>query len=381
MLVLVVLASLGAVQAAFLLVLIAFRFRHHKNVPLAFLLLVFSLRLATIPTWNPSALLSFPWLIPATTPLPFLFGPILWWYVRENTRHHTATPRYLLLHFLPYMMGVAVTAGMLLSMDRVAYGGFVGRVFAGSPPSWFVVKNTLKVVVNAVYVALAGRLVFGRPADRLAGRRRTWIRALVVVPTAVLVAFAYVALFPGATADLARGVAVPFVVLAGSMVVMIYLVSLMVIVSPDVPRDARQSPGQHAGAVLSKEGCRELVNRVDGLLAAGELQDPDLSLPDMAVQLGVHPNRLSFAVNQAAGLSFRRFINRRRVAYFLDKVESGALERSTILGLAFDAGFPSKSTFNRVFKEEVGVTPSEFVAGGGRVFEGRPERGYSATSE
>lgn len=368
MLLLVVLAALGAVQAAFLLGLIAFRYRHHKNLPLGLLLLVFSLRLATIPTWNAEILLAHPWLLPATTTLPFLFGPLLWWYVREISAKSTATPHRLLLHFAPYLLGLAATSGALLAMTPAAFERFVRDIFSGAPPAWMLMENGLKVVVNAIYLVLAGRIAFGISVQRLAGRRRIWIQALVAVPALVLLAFAYVALLPGATAELATGVVVPFAILAFTMVGLIYLISLMVIIAPELSGDVPGTPGHQGEAAMSEEECRLLVERVERLLASGELRDPDLSLPDVAMQLRVHPNRLSYAINHAEGLSFRRFVNRHRIAHFIEEVESGALEESTILGLAFDVGFPSKSTFNRVFKEEVGTTPSDFVAGGRRRF-------------
>jgi hypothetical protein len=75
--------ALGAAQGFLLLLLIILRYRHPKSTPLALLLLVFSLRLGTIPSWTPHTLIAHPWLFPATTPLPFLFGPLLWWSVRE----------------------------------------------------------------------------------------------------------------------------------------------------------------------------------------------------------------------------------------------------------------------------------------------------------
>lgn len=360
--VLVVLAALGAAQGGLLLVLIALRYRHHKNVPLALLLLVFSLRLATIPTWNPDILLAHPWILPATTPLPFLFGPLLWWYTREIGRELWATPTHLPLHFLPYAADVLFGIVVLLTFSPGAYQGFIAAVFAGEPPVWMLGENALKVLVNVIYVFAAGRIAFGAPASRLAARRRTWLRALVLVPGIVLVAFAYVALFPVATANIAAGVVLPFGILAGAMVVLIYLVSLMVIVAPDLPGLVGGDPTAHPGPSISDEECGRLVALLEGRLDKGEFHDPELSLSDVAAQIRVHPNRLSYAVNHTLGIPFRRLVNRRRLAYFVDKVENGGLRGSTILGLAFDAGFPSKSTFNRVFKEEVGLTPSEFVS-------------------
>jgi AraC-like DNA-binding protein len=360
--VLVVLAALGAAQGGLLLILIALRYRHHKNVPLALLLIVFSLRLATIPTWNPGSLLSYPWILPATTPLPFLFGPLLWWYTREIGRELWATPTRLPLHFLPYAADVVFTVVLLFALSPVEYQRFVAAVFAGEPPIWMLGQNALKVLINGVYVFAAGRIAFGAPASRLAARRRTWLRALVLVPGIVLVAFAYVALFPAATANIAAGVVLPFGILAATMVALIYLVSLMVIVAPDLPGLVNGDPTAHPGPGIADDECDRLVGLLEGRLDKGQFHDPELSLADIATQLRVHPNRLSFAVNHTLGMPFRRLVNRKRLEYFMEQVEDGALAGNTILGLAFDAGFPSKSTFNRVFKEETGLTPSDFVS-------------------
>ena len=88
-----VLAALGAAQGVLLLVLIGLRYRYHKNVPLAILIVAVSLRLGTIPSWNAVTLLAHPWLLPLTTPLPFLFGFLVWWYAAELRAFEDARPR------------------------------------------------------------------------------------------------------------------------------------------------------------------------------------------------------------------------------------------------------------------------------------------------
>ena len=107
--------------------------------------------------------------------------------------------------------------------------------------------------------------------------------------------------------------------------------------------------------------CEKLVELVGIRLAEGAFHNPDLLLTDFASEFNVHPNKLSFAINHCCGVSFRSYINRKRLDYFSAQISRGAHKSRSILEIAFDAGFPSKSTFNRVFKEEMGMTPSEFV--------------------
>jgi AraC-like DNA-binding protein len=95
------------------------------------------------------------------------------------------------------------------------------------------------------------------------------------------------------------------------------------------------------------------------LEAAGWWRDPDLSLERLARHLGTNTAYLSRALNEGLRLSFNEAINRLRVADVcrrLDASDGGA----EILDIAFAAGFSSKTSFNRVFKSQIGKTPSHY---------------------
>jgi AraC-like DNA-binding protein len=357
------LATLGAVQGILLLLLILLRFRHPKNLPLALLVLVFSVRLGTIPSWNPEILLTSPWLYPATAPLPFLFGPFLWWYARELAEEADAVPPLLFLHFLPYVAEVAAVSYSVYSRSPSEYAELLQAIFAGAPPLWLPIRNGLKVALNAVYILLTARIAFGDALESLGSARRVWLRALVVVPVASLLPFGFVALYSEASARLAEGVTLPFVILAAAMALLIYTFSMLVLIAPDAPTCGGVPGRRRSLSTVPEEECRRLAGLVERRLRGGAFRDPELSLPQLAAELKVHPNRLSLAVNHVHREPFRRLLNRFRLEYFNRQLIEGALEEESILGLAFDAGFPSKSTFNRVFKEYYGVAPSVYAAG------------------
>ena len=361
MLALTLITGLGAVQGGLVLLLILLRYRHAKNLPLALLLLVFSLRLATIPAWDEQILLSHPWIYPLTAPLPFLFGPLLWWYTRELGRATIARPRLLVLHALPYTFEVIMVTATLLMMSPDEYAVFLNMVFDGRPPAWLPVRNALKVAVNLLYVALAARIAFGPSSKRLSVARRAWIRGMVSASAAALASFAFVAVMPGVTARLADGGTGPFLLLAVCMAGLTYGISLLMIISPDISAQRDLVKPRSPDPPCSLEECARLALHVDRVLDNEAYRDPDLSLADLSALIGVHPNRLSYAINRTHGTSFRTVLNRRRIAHFITRIDEGALENRSILDIAFEAGFPSKSTFNRVFKESVGVAPSEYA--------------------
>ena len=71
---------------------------------------------------------------------------------------------------------------------------------------------------------------------------------------------------------------------------------------------------------------------------------------------------LSFVLNHGLGTSYGDYINERRVADAQRRLADPAYAHLSVLAVGLDAGFASKSTFNRVFKERAGETPSAYRA-------------------
>lgn len=88
--------------------------------------------------------------------------------------------------------------------------------------------------------------------------------------------------------------------------------------------------------------------------------EPELNIGDIANQLKVHSHQLSKLINTGLGKNFFEFVNEHRVEEFKKLVADPKNKHISILGLAMDAGFNSKATFNRIFKKQTGLTPSSF---------------------
>ncbi|HXB28951.1 MAG TPA: helix-turn-helix domain-containing protein [Puia sp.] len=91
-------------------------------------------------------------------------------------------------------------------------------------------------------------------------------------------------------------------------------------------------------------------------------QDAELSLSSLAKSLGIHPHELSRIINVALNKNFHEFINEYRIREVTRKMKNPANARLTLLGIAFDAGFNSKATFNRSFKQIIGKNPAEYMS-------------------
>ena len=90
-------------------------------------------------------------------------------------------------------------------------------------------------------------------------------------------------------------------------------------------------------------------------------KNPELNLNEVAGKLGTSPKQVSQIVNQGFQLNFNDFVNHYRTQAILEKFKKGEHQQKTLLALALECGFNSKSTFNRAFKKNMQVTPQEYV--------------------
>ena len=84
---------------------------------------------------------------------------------------------------------------------------------------------------------------------------------------------------------------------------------------------------------------------------------PSLSLKELAKRMRSNETYVSQAINLGLGTNFNQFINQLRIEYAKNLL---ATTESNVLDVALDSGFNSKSTFNRVFREMTGQTPTQF---------------------
>lgn len=89
---------------------------------------------------------------------------------------------------------------------------------------------------------------------------------------------------------------------------------------------------------------------------------PNLSLEELAEHLKIPQKIVSRHINEAFQQSFNDYVNGFRIEAVKRRFKTGDLEKLSILGIALECGFNSKSTFNRTFKELTGKSPSQYLS-------------------
>ncbi|WP_319496493.1 helix-turn-helix domain-containing protein [uncultured Cohaesibacter sp.] len=113
--------------------------------------------------------------------------------------------------------------------------------------------------------------------------------------------------------------------------------------------------------LLAEEEARETLATVEALLRQGLYKDHDLTLTRLARRAHIPARTISRAVNQVHGISITDLVNRYRVEEARRLLKGSDLPVTQIM---LDAGFQTKSNFNRVFKELEGQTPTAFRQSG-----------------
>ncbi len=118
---------------------------------------------------------------------------------------------------------------------------------------------------------------------------------------------------------------------------------------------------KYAGVVLKEADVELYVSKLKRFMASDKpYLDADFSLPELADKLDIPSHYLSRVINEQFGVNFFDFINQYRVEEVKSKIGNPEFKNFSLLGIAFDSGFNTKSAFNRVFKKITGVTPSEY---------------------
>lgn len=112
---------------------------------------------------------------------------------------------------------------------------------------------------------------------------------------------------------------------------------------------------------LKSDELETLKEKLTSLMQQEQLyRDGDLSLPQLARKMDISIHDVSWLLNKGYSQNFYQYINHYRVESAKVLLHAAEYNHLSILGIAFEAGFNSKTTFNTVFKKTMGMSPREY---------------------
>jgi AraC-like DNA-binding protein len=290
---------------------------------------------------------------------PFLYGSLFYVYVRELVEARGLRLRDG-VHLLGFAVMLALNAHVLLMSDQQMQA-LSSRWVAGEKTigSWFDVPL---FVYSLSYVAAALVRVHRyrrhlrerrSDADRMSLR---WIDVMAgcQVVVWIIATTQWLATVPGIDYRLLFGAVAAWVCVVGWL--SLNQSSVASEPSGEEADDARRSPVEAGDARFPAVEARlaQLMGDGDALY-----REPALTIAQVAKRSGYPEYLVSAVINRRFGGTFWDYINRLRVEAVRIQLADAADTR-TILDVAYDCGFTSKSTFNAAFKRQVGETPSHY---------------------
>jgi AraC-like DNA-binding protein len=117
---------------------------------------------------------------------------------------------------------------------------------------------------------------------------------------------------------------------------------------------------KYARSALTSEHMAKLAERIETAMRKDALYlDPSLSLQKLSQHVGAIPNQVSQTLNQEIGATFFDYVARSRIEASMPLIITS---NASVLAIALDVGFNSRSAFYNAFKRETGMTPKAYRA-------------------
>lgn len=243
---------------------------------------------------------------------------------------------------------------LLLPVACLPLAAVITALLDGGPDTMLAALRLVGMIAGALALLLIWlrRGLLTEMRGQLAGRERYWLAiALVGANLAGLIVDG------AALADLQSPIeAIGTRALLGLAFLYLATTLLFRIYPQPVPltEDALLTPP----AAEIDEGDRAHAARIDEALRRDALwRNPDLDRAELAALAGLSENAASRAINAVFGKGVRAYINGFRVAEACDLLHRTGRPVTVI---AFDVGFNSLASFNRVFREQIGCSPTEY---------------------
>jgi AraC-like DNA-binding protein len=332
---------------------------------------------------------SYPYLLGLELPLPLLHGPFLYVYTAAVT-NQKIIGRFRIVHFAPFLLSYIPFISFMFSPDEHKIFVYQNNGIGYETLMSFMVL--IIIVSGIVYVALSLRLLKKHQqivrnhfsyAEKI---NLAWLRYLIYGIGVIWITVIF------GEDPLIYSTVVVFVILLGYFgVKQVGIFTQRLPAQPSAKNDedsASQSGGPEPIAESSTNSANDpksslnqerkkgkyLKSGLDPTAAANIhaaltrvineqklFTNPELTLAELALALNVHPNNLSQVINTYEHKNFYDYINLKRVEEFNRIVSLPENRKFTLLGLARDCGFNSKTSFNRNFKNATGFSPTEYL--------------------
>lgn len=282
----------------------------------------------------------------------FLYGPLLFLYIKSHLRKDFFLKPLVLIHFTP-IIAIIVPTILGVSICNTAKFIVVPIMLFYCFLGFIEVKNYNKVVLQI--------------SSSNNTSETKWIKTLLISMVLVLL-LNLIQMQINNVTFLSFTIQLEHVVQIGILI----LVNLIIYQGLKNPLFFQQISKDDFNLVKAKnlntksnnqinESHTDLAKKLENYMDKNKpYLDSELDLTNLAQLMDTHPKTLSLVINHILNSSFSEYINSYRIESAIDLLENSLDDQITIMEVMYDVGFNSRSVFNTMFKKKTGYTPTQY---------------------
>jgi AraC-like DNA-binding protein len=337
------------------------------------LMFIFSIMLAVMWLSDIGFYLTYPKIMYTFEGIQFILFPLYFLYSKYLTNKHKKFDRKDWLHFLPFIIyKLLLIPFYFMNMEEIS--SFQNSIIISSYPLQYIIFNWVLIFQGSIYMILTIRKVNERNQfldEHFSSNYRIkldWLKNasyLGVLTTLVFTIENILLITSNSISDLfgissiAAGIyiyAIGYLGFSHSGV----FTELIVIENKELEKE-HITNGKYEKSGLSKEKADEYYQKLIQLMEGKKpYKQNKLTLGELAELISVSSHNLSEIINTKTKMNFFDFINQYRIEEVKKEILKPKNDSFTILAIAINAGFNSKSSFNTLFKEYEKMTPTQY---------------------
>ena len=327
------------------------------NQLLALLLILFSVTLVEYVLYWTGYLYEFPHMANVSVQFPFLYGPVLWLYLRTI---YTGKPLKKKdgWWFLPFLLGTLVFVESYLADTATKQSVLAGTTqFQGN--AWLMrIQFWARMVWFPGFAVWNLTYVLRQPRVGDTARWAGWLTGFYVVFVLAYLSYFVLVRFPFFNTAWDYHI-------SAVMTAMIYLIAYSGYVQPAVFAgfhwNEPGAPAKYRNSGLTPEASRSLLQNLQLLMVEEALyHDADINLDKLAARLNASKHHVSQVINEQMNASFFEYVNQLRVEEAKTLLAETTKSDFHVIEIAYAVGFNNKVSFNAAFKKATGMTPTEY---------------------
>lgn len=346
----------------------------HANRVLSVATLCLSLGILNIYFTEMKVYEKYPYIFGFDVGYPFIYGPIFYIYTLLVTKNEEKFKPKQLLHFIPFLVVyLYVSPYYLLSHEEKL---FKIKEYMTQIQLDMEIISVFKPIHGILYTWLSLKIIneFSEKLkisfSNIDRKKLDWLKYLIMstMMVWVVVAIIIMTVIILGSQDIIYEVTIYFFVS-----ILIYAIGYGALNHAEVlnqsdlqdddsPVEVKNlTKEKYEKSNLTEDDVIKIKEKLFDILTTKKLYlKSDLTLADLSEELGISNHNLSEAINKAFNKNFYDLINAYRVEEVKEIIKNPEFSHYSLLAIAFEAGFSSKSSFNTIFKKLNGATPSEY---------------------